>query len=536
MPASRTVAQLLKDHVSLEVESIDRLYLNGYVPSLQTGGGLNYFLSQHRGNPIASPALLGDMTARWIKSVKEFADTQQIPLIRFEKGERKDDRAARLRQKHPVADGVVFIATAQEKDTSFKATRKTGPTGGVRFDFNRASTFVNHYYFYLNDQQWGPAFIKFSSYFPFAMKICLNGHEWAKRQLEQRGIGYESLDNGFFSCEDPEALNEICGSLTAADVESFLQRWRARIPWPFTQQDTATGYAHKLSIWQMEVALTQVFKRPLAGRQFFEEVIRDNLDLGRPERVALVVDRRIQRNTPGKFATRVITRDTHPSIHINYKRTGIKQYFKEGRALRTETTFGNTLDFKVGKSIKNLSHLMKLGKNMNRRLLAVERAGSGCVMSPECLQRLIEPSLDHEGNKAPGLKFGQPRVMALLMALCLFLHVPEGFNNRRLREQVARLLGLSLEDYSASKMGYDLKRMRLNGLIHKPKGSNQYGLTPYGMRMAVFLTKVYNRILRPGEAAVAAMSDDEKPPTNIIRILNRLEKEVDQMAVFAIAA
>jgi hypothetical protein len=353
--------------------------------------------------------------------------------------------------------------------------------------------------------------------------------------LEQRGFGYESLDNGFLSCQDPEALAKICASLGPADVESFLARWRQRLPWPFTQEDAAAGYRHQLSIWQMEVSLTQVFRRPLAGRQFFEEVIRDNLDLGRPERVALVVDRRIAKNTPGRFATRIVTRDIHPSIHINYKRTGLKQYFKEGRALRTETTFGNTADFKVGKSIKNLPYLKKLGQNMNRRLLEVERSGSGCVMSPESLQRFIEPSLDHEGNKAPGLKFGQPRVMALLMALCLFLHVPEGFNNRRLRQQVARLLGVGMAEYTAAKMGYDLRRLRRKGLIHRPVGCNQYSITPYGMRAAVFLTKVYNRVLRPGEAAIESL-DEEAPPHEITRLLNRLQREVDALAVFAKAA
>lgn len=297
------IDDLLRDHVSLEVECIDRLYLNGYVPRLQTSGYLVRFLMDHLGKQIPSPALLGQMTQGFVGAVKAFARENGIPIVKFKHGQRKDDIANEIRKKRPVRDGVVFISVAQEKAVAFTG-HKQNNKGYVSFDYRRdKSVYVNSYYFYLDDKEFGPAFIKVCSYAPWGIKLCLNGHEWAKRQLVRRGIGFESLDNGFFRCDNPEALQAICDSLGAKDIERFFHRWLNRLPLPLDRKARAAGYSWRLSIWQMEVSLTQVFDRPLHGRMFFEEVIRDNLDLGRPDRVQLLFDRKITKRTPGRFRT-----------------------------------------------------------------------------------------------------------------------------------------------------------------------------------------------------------------------------------------
>ena len=102
---------------------------------------------------------------------------------------------------------------------------------------------------------------------------------------------------------------------------------------------------------QAEFALTQVFDRPLSGRYVFEELIRENLDLGRPDRVSLIFNRRVTKRTPSRFNTRVITEGVMPSLHVSYKNSKIKQYFKEDKALRTEMTINNARDFAIGKKL-----------------------------------------------------------------------------------------------------------------------------------------------------------------------------------------
>ena len=146
----------------------------------------------------------------------------------------------------------------------------------------------NHYYFYIDDEEFGPLFLKMYSYAPWALKLCLNGHEWAKRQLEQRKIRYQALDNGFLSCAEPEHRQQICDSLGPEHIERLFRKRLPRVPLPLQAEDRQAGYDWDLSIWQMEVSLTQIFARPVRGREFFEEVMRDNLDLGRPDRVLLI--------------------------------------------------------------------------------------------------------------------------------------------------------------------------------------------------------------------------------------------------------
>ena len=294
------INEILKDHVTLDVECIDRLYLNGYIPNLQLPGQLVNFL-RHRGAKIPSPAILGKMTDAYKASVVAFAEEHDIPLIHFERGVRKDDVAAEYRAQHGEQEGVVFIGIAQERASAYKARKRTQGQH-VFFDYSRQSVFVNHYYFYLQDADFGPAFIKVCTYAPYAVKVCLNGHEWAKCQLRQRGIAFEALDNGFLSCEDPQALQATCDQLGPEQLQAFFAKWQARLPGQLTAADRTAGYDYRLSIWQVEFSRTQVFADPVRGRQWFEAVIRDNLDVGRPDRIQLVFEETRHPTHPGSVS------------------------------------------------------------------------------------------------------------------------------------------------------------------------------------------------------------------------------------------
>jgi hypothetical protein len=528
MSAKPTIAQLLDEHVKLTVHSLDRIYLNGYVPRLQTVGGLmGYFLKVRR-KSIVSPALLGQMTRDFNQAVEAFVSQQNIPVVAFERGERKDEVAQRMRKKDPRRGVVVFVGVAQEKQQAFKSGKAQRQGGQIDFCFTRQTACVKHYYFYLDDEEFGPCFIKVGSYFPFPVRICCNGHEWAKRQLEKEAIGYESLDNGFLSCEQPERLAAICRSLGPIELKSLFARWVDRLPWPLSAQDRGAGYHHELALWQLECSRTDVFERPVHGREFFEAVIRENLDLGRPSRVQLLFDRRIQKNTPSQFRTRVITQGVVPSLHVEYKRTGIKQYFKENRALRTETTINDAKDFGIGRRLKNLPALAAIGHNTNARLLEVQRVSEDCILSPTSLQRLTQPNLTAQGERAPGLRLADNRVMALLAALCLFLHLPEGFRNRHLRAHVAALLGENLQQYTAAQMSYDLRRLRLKGLIYRKVGTTRCYLTPYGLKVSLFLTRLHARLLRPGFSALEPENLSSMPHP-LRAALQRVDDQIHHM-------
>ena len=277
----------------------------------------------------------------------------------------------------------------------------------------------------------------------------------------------------------------------------------------------------------MEVSLTQIFDRPLRGREFFEEIIRDNLDLGRPDRVQLIFDRVVTKKTPGEFKTRVIQDGVHPSLHISYKNFDLKQYFKEGRGCRTEGTFRDPNDFGVNKGLSNLPYLQKLGRQINRRLLEVERVSHNSGLSGDSIQRVVQPTVTEDGEKAPALKFGQPRVMALFLALTLFQHLIDGFHNRDLRQLVADLLGVTASEYTTSQMTYDLRRLRLKGMIFRPPRTNRYFVTPYGWKVARLFSRLESRVFRPAIAMFTA--NDAVLPFPLRRSLDSVDRQPDRL-------
>jgi hypothetical protein len=266
-----------------------------------------------------------------------------------------------------------------------------------------------------------------------------------------------------------------------------------------TRDDLRAGYGYELAFRQFEVSDTRVFDRPQAGRAFFEGVIRDHLDVGRPDQVALVFDRKVISRTPGSFRTKVITRGVDPQLSCYYKSSRLKQYFKEGRALRTETVICDTRDFGIGRKVnaENWHALYVVGQQANRRLCDAQ--ASDAVPAPDTvtLEQVTCPSDTPDGLHAPGLRFGDRRVMALMSAIIGFTYLIAGFDNPALTGRVAGLLD---QPYTGRQATYDLRRLRRKGIICRIGGTRRYQLTDHGRAVAVLFTKTHGRVLAPGLA------------------------------------
>ena len=187
MSISRTVTEVLRKHVTLEVEGIDRMYLNVYVPALQRAGGVASFFRFHLGHRFASSALMDPITKAFIARMEQFAKQEKVPIVPFQKGQRKDGVAAEYRKKFAGSEGVLFIGKAQEKTSVFRTERRRNEQTGATYPWLvRSTAMVNHFYAYCMDRDFGPFFLKFCTYFPYNAKLCLNGHEYVKQQLSHR--------------------------------------------------------------------------------------------------------------------------------------------------------------------------------------------------------------------------------------------------------------------------------------------------------------------------------------------------------------
>lgn len=531
MSIPQNIAEILKDHVTFELECIDRMYLNVYVPALQYESGVVGFFRRHRGHPFASSALMDPMTKSFIAATERFSQEHGVPLIQFEKGQRKDEVMAAQLRKFEKPEGVVFIGKAQEKTPVFRTEKRKNLETGQRYPWIvRSTAMLNHYYWYCLDREFGPFFLKLCSYFPYNAKLCLNGHEYAKCQLRQQGIEYKALDNGFVSCADPGRLQTLCDEMGPEQIDGLLRRWLDRLPHPYTLQDREAGYRYDLSLLQAEFSLTQILDRPLSGRLLFEEILRENLDLGRPDKVQLIFDRRVTKRTPGHFRTRVLTEGVIPSLHVDYKSNRIKQYFKQVPGVRevgarTEMTVNNTRDLYLGKRLCNLPALRQIGFQANRRLLEVERLSHDCAVGEEALHQLNRP-LEVNGQRTSALRTTDLRVLALWHLLVWFRLLPCGFANRDLREQLAVLTGQMPHTITPGRMTYDLRRLRLHGMIERIPKTHRYRVTEFGLRAALFFTRIHARLYRPVIAEVMANAPPET--SKLGRQFAKLEEEINK--------
>jgi hypothetical protein len=529
-----TVARLLHDHVSFRCTSVDRIGIRGYIPGLQYEGGVVKFLL-NRDNHIPSPAALNRNRERLVAELEALVAASGVPVVRFKPGQSKEDIARPYQDEALAAGraGLVLVGKAQERTSSWRgfvdkhhaAHRPNHP----HIAWRRQSSVPDHWYLYFADADWGPAFAKLCSYAPHPLWCCANGHEWAKVQLAKAGIGFEELDNGLRAVEDPVAAHRICARLGAGHVRDLLRRMTAVMPDPLTVEDRRAGFEWSFSIAQLEVSDTAVFDQPRRARAWFEAAIGDHLDLGRPERVSLVVNRKVVNRgrfkTPGRFATEVITSDVAPQLQIHYKSSKAKAYLKEGRALRVETTVNNAEDFDLHKLLKadNWRALRRLGADTNARFLAALGEGQADLPDPATLESVVLPSL-HDGQRAPGLRFGEPRTMALFGSIAAFAHVIGGLTNKSLRVQMAALWQ---PEYSSAQASYDLRRLRLKGFIERIGRTNTYRVTTEGRRIATFFSQLAARVVVPALTDLAALARPRPPaPRPLTHAWRAYEREL----------
>jgi hypothetical protein len=502
-PAVVTAADVVAGHVTLDVSCLDRVYLNGYVAKLQTPGGVVYFFRDHRGKPIVSPALFEPIGEKFRKDIRDWAQANGIPVIRFTAGQRKAEVMAPYLEAAAVAgrSQVVAVGCAQEFQLVWTARKRdTDPGGCPQFSFTKEQRRVSVFYIYIFDERMGPGFIKICTYFPYPVKAWVNGHEWAKRQALAAGIGFTALSNGFASCDDPAALQAICDRFGPGTVQVWFERWMARIPLPLTGADRDAGYWWELSMRQTETSRTLVFDDDVHARAFFEALLCENMDLGRPENVELLFRRGQRLGRPtlppagGGFKTKIDRYCDLVTLNVFYRNSRLKQYLKDGVALRIETVVNDPRDLRCNRQLQNLPELQDKARAINARLLETETVGQGTALVSPVIERITRPTLTGEGRKAPALRFGDLRVQALAGALAAMLFTVTGITNKTLR---GLMTGLLHRPYSMNQASYDLSRLARNGLIQRVPGRNRYTLTRDGLLFAHFYTKVYDHVLRP---------------------------------------
>jgi hypothetical protein len=493
----QTLTEACSATIAFAYRSIDRLILNAYIPTLQTPGAMAIFLRQVCKKPILSGLVFKWLTDRFVAQVRTFAQARNVPLVYVKGREKPGAVGQRLLRNAAHKDrwGVIAIVVHQESARVFGSVHAGGRPTNFRVQEDRR--LINHYYFYLRDRDFGDGFVRMSSYPPFQMRIWWNAHGYLAAQLRCHRIAFHTADNCIIEVADPAALQRFADQVTPQLVERLALRWLSQIPDPLTREERAAGYPLRFSIFQAEFSNNVIFKQTQVLNRVYEALLRDHLHLGRPDMLKVIFDRRIYRNTPSVYVTRILRQGVVTCLKVFYKHSWLKQYNKGGRVLRTEICINNPMDFMIKKSLVHLGYLGRVAYHAITRFEKAQAVALATALERSTLERLVTPST-HGGQRVPGIRVGAPRAMRILAALgCAGLSF-KAFSNAEFRTVLIEQFGADPQDITPGHIGYELRKLRGKGLIRKVGGRNRYTVTDLGYRAAIFLTKLHDRLLGPG--------------------------------------
>jgi hypothetical protein len=513
--------------IRFDYSCFDRILLNGVILVFQNPACVVGFLKQKRQADRVTPAYFKAISTDYHHFVQAFAEKRHVAILQPPKGVRREEWVEPYYQQLQGQAGIAVILKAREN----ARVAVSFPRQGDHVEL--LNRFVQQYYFYLQDQDFGRMFLRVCPYFPFSARICLNGHEWLACRLREQGIAFEPCANAFRTCADPARLQELADQFSPADIEACGHRWLAQlVPFCTDHQRRRQGFGYRLFVSQVEYCTNLVFQRRAALDRLHERLLDLNRSIGHPDKVAVIFGRRITKHTDAGLKTQILDHDLGQAvIRSESKSRSIKQYARDNLVLRTETTSYHTPDLGVNKGVEHLPELRQTMATANDRYLDVQQDVLETFVDRGQLERLRQPSVSPSGRRTPGLKLDDPRLLAVLQALrCFALLAGRGrFRTTDLHATVAESLGKTTESYTLGQLRYGLGKLRGKGLVVRVDGTQSSRLASEGYRIAVLYLKLFHRIDAPRTAGIMEpVPWDERVPPERRALLDRLYVAIDR--------
>lgn len=502
--------------IAWEYSLIDRMRVRGHVMNMQNVGMLRTFFQQCRGVNWIEPRHLQQVTQDFLQHVETFAQKHKIPLITAKPGESHVDQAAQyLDTVAGREEGVYCIIKVQEETSSFVSyVPKNGPDKTRKIARGRRR--ITHYYFFIKDRQFGTGnSIRIASYAPFTVTVCFNGHNFIAQQLRNRRVQFQMRDNLFVAVDDMPTFRRAVAALTHQAIAHFCDHWVYRCINLFPLATRRKGFHYQWYLDQVERCHNLLFSSQDRLNALFARLLDTGRAIGQPHVISRLFQRRLQAQRTGGRMQRTQQQDY--CLKAWHKKTYIKQYNKQGVALRTETSSHDVREFGIKKKLSNLPYLLHCMDNCNQRLLRWQDTIDQTTVSARFVEKLGQPTVCDNGRRVSGLNLHDPRLYQGLSAVLQFAHVITGFRSRELRSYIQSRYGLSPDDYTAAQLRYDLMKLRAKGLIRKLAGRTRYVITPKGMVQGTAIVKLT-------ECLNGTVGDPEPIPAKIASPQTELQK------------
>jgi hypothetical protein len=515
-----------RDQIRFSYSCFDRLILHGGVQKFQRsfqGGNIVWFLRNHFDGRWVDRALFGEISSGYHDWVKGYAQQAGLDIVEPDKDGRREQLVEPYFQQLGVHAGVAVILKAREKER-IAVHWSGGDKIGVQ------ERYVNLYYFYLQDPQCGRMFLRICPYFPFNIRVWLNGHNWLACRMRQEGIAFEQRDNLFVDCAAPGRLQELSDAFAPADVVTPVETWLERLLPFYSTAERQQGLRHQLYLTQVEYCHNLLFEKRAALNRLFDRLMDANRGLGHPDKLAIIYRRPCFRpDTKDGQTVLKMTSQRTPVLSSTFGGTSLKQYVSNGVGLRTESTSYRLQELSLRKHLDNLPKVREVLATANDCGLQVQQDILLSYVDRGQLQELRQPSVSPQGRRVPGLRLDDGRLMAVLQAILCFRYlVGKGsFRTKDVLVDVQKALGQP--QYTLGQLRYDLSKLRGKGLVVRLAGSQAYRLTEQGTSLAVLYLKLYQRVYAPLTAAVRdPVPADQQVLQRRRTVLDRLYAAVDQ--------
>jgi hypothetical protein len=511
-----------RQSITFAYSCFDRMILNGFIPAFQhskRAGTIHWFLKTHRQAEQLNRKYFARLSGNYHKWVEAYAAANGIEIVIPEKKIRREQWVEPYFERLDGQPGIAVILKARERE---RIAIHLPSCNQLSVEWRN----IDVYNFYLHDPQCGRMFLRICPYFPFNLRVWMNGHNWLAQQLTQAGIAFEKRDNLFTACADPERLQELSDAFAPADIMASVQTWLARLLPFFSESERQQGFRHQLFMGEMEYCHNLVFHKRAALDRLFDRLMDANRSIGHPDKLAVIFGRPCFRpDTRTGQTTLKITPLRTPVLSSSYKCTSIKQYVSNGQALRAESGTYQLKDLSVRKNINNLPQLRKVLNNANQRCLDVQQDILATYVDRGQLEELRRPSQTATGRRVPGMRVDDSRLMAVLQAItCLaYLAGKSCFRTRDLLVDVQKMLGNP--QYRLSQLRYDLGKLRSKGLLMRLPKTQSYQISHEGYRIAILYLKLYQRLYAPLTAGI------REPISTDNEVLRTRQTKLDRLYV-----
>ena len=515
----------------------DRIVINGYLSFLTREGNVVYFYHQVRGEPLITKDLLRQRTDQYQCWVENYATQNRIPIQWAEKDVRKKDWLApscRAQQK-AGRFGVYFILRSMEQGPTFAIRQPKYPTDDPNYRILRKQrSRYTHFYFYILDPVAGPMVLRVGSFLPFNVTGYFNGHNFIERELIRRNVPYHKDDNRFISVSDPQALQAAADGLTGESLQERIDHWTLILGPKFSVKERSRcgGLRRFYSVSQVEYCRNFIFKRSWPIQSIFRRSCELGAYLLTADRIANLFGQRLTKRFKGKLQT-VVERIQHGHhvLRTHCRNSFLKAYEKASTFLRLELVSNNVKDFGRRKTLRYWDAIRTHFHEVTDRWVETQAQHLNVHGQLDVVARLAQPVIQGD-TKVAGIKLEHTRVMRLMEVL---LQKANGnlrtWTMAKLHHAILDQFSIKPSDYTLLQLRYDLRKLRVHGLIERIPHTYDYRFHSNGLKQALLLVQLRRRIYGPLAFGLLRHrpSQQHSPDSQFERAYFKVEKAVDEL-------